>query len=50
MTSRRLAARSGPITSISRILAHVDDVLRRWPVAHRWRTTSPDVRWLVIDV
>jgi hypothetical protein len=26
------------------ILAHaVDDVLRCWPVARRWRTTSPDV-------
>jgi hypothetical protein len=35
-----------PITSHrSGILAHVvDDVLRCWPVTHRWRTTSPDVR------
>jgi len=22
----------------------VDDVLSRWPVAHRWRATSPDGR------
>ena len=24
----------------------VDDVLPRWPVAHRWRVTSPDVPWI----
>jgi hypothetical protein len=52
MTSRRVGGAVGADHKPSvGILVHVvDDVLRCWSVAQRWRTVSPDVRRLVIDV